>query len=167
MCWTATTRASRTDSRLTDDVIDIALQVVEGELVDAPNDLGDAVNKNDKKFGKSFPYVGLPTAGSRGKTVQGNTTNSVRSAIGTGVESGTDDTTLIAASADMALPVSCSSARVCCGGAVGTTAPTTRPPRPGPSPWGPVTETGAARSYPSPTARAAPHRHDHRTRQGC
>lgn len=98
MCWTATTRASRTD-KLTDDVIDIALQVVEGELVDAPNDLGDAVNKNDKKFGKSFPYVGLPTAGSRGKTVQGNTTNSVRSAIGTGVESGTDDTTLIAASA--------------------------------------------------------------------
>ncbi|MDT0567473.1 DUF4331 domain-containing protein [Streptomyces sp. DSM 3412] len=85
--------------RLTDDVIDIALQVVEGELVDAPNDLGDAVDKNDKKFGKSFPYVGLPTAGSRGKTVKGNTTNNVRSALGGGVESGTDDTTLIAASA--------------------------------------------------------------------
>ncbi|WP_149823319.1 DUF4331 domain-containing protein [Streptomyces tailanensis] len=86
--------------RLTDDVIDIALQVVEGELVDAPNDLGDAVDKNDKKFGKKFPYVGLPTAGSRGKTVKGNSTNNVRSAIGTGVtESGMDDTTLIAASA--------------------------------------------------------------------
>ncbi|GHE53701.1 DUF4331 domain-containing protein [Streptomyces capitiformicae] len=86
--------------RLTDDVIDIALQVVEGELVGAKNDLGDAVDKNDKKFGKSFPYVGLPTAGSRGKTVKGNSTNNVRSAIGTGVaESGMDDTTLIAASA--------------------------------------------------------------------
>jgi Domain of unknown function (DUF4331) len=86
--------------RLTDDVIDIALQVVEGELVDAPNDLGDAVDKNDKKFGKHFPYVGLPTAGSRGKTVKGNTTNSVRSSIGTGVTgSGMDDTSLIAASA--------------------------------------------------------------------
>ncbi|MFF6782219.1 DUF4331 family protein [Streptomyces sp. NPDC012510] len=86
--------------RLTDDVIDIALQVVEGELVDAPNDLGDAVDKNDKKFGKSFPYVGLPTAGSRGKTVKGNTTNNVRSALGGGVEaSGMDDTTLIATSA--------------------------------------------------------------------
>jgi hypothetical protein len=86
--------------RLTDDVIDIALQVVEGELVDAPNDLGDAVDKNDKKFGKHFPYVGLPTAGSRGKTVKGNTTNSVRSSIGTGVPgSGMDDTSLIAASA--------------------------------------------------------------------
>jgi LPXTG-motif cell wall-anchored protein len=58
------------------------------------------VNKNDKKFGKSFPYVGLPTAGSRGKTVKGNTTNNVRSALGGGVEaSGMDDTTLIATSA--------------------------------------------------------------------
>ncbi|BBC37722.1 uncharacterized protein SGFS_090160 [Streptomyces graminofaciens] len=87
--------------RLTDDVIDISLQVVEGELLGTKNDLGDAVNKNDKKFGHSFPYVGLPTAGSRGKTVKGNTTNSVRSALGSGVEtgSGSDDTTLIAASA--------------------------------------------------------------------
>lgn len=86
--------------RLTDDVIDIALQVVEGELIDAKNDLGDAVDKNDKKFGKKFPYIGLPTAGSRGKTVKGNTTNNVRSALGTDVtESGMDDTTLIAASA--------------------------------------------------------------------
>ncbi|UUU35021.1 DUF4331 domain-containing protein [Streptomyces sp. CA-210063] len=86
--------------RLTDDVLDIALQVVEGELLGAKNDLGDAVDKNDKKFGKHFPYVGLPTAGSRGKTVKGNTTNNVRSALGTGVEASTaDDTTLIAASA--------------------------------------------------------------------
>ncbi|MFD9502509.1 DUF4331 domain-containing protein [Streptomyces sp. NPDC060035] len=50
--------------RLTDDVLDIALQVVEGELVGSKNDLGDAVDANDKKFGNSFPYVALPTAGS-------------------------------------------------------------------------------------------------------
>lgn len=54
--------------RLTDDVLDIALQVVEGELVGSKNDLGDAVDANDKKFGDSFPYVALPTAGSDVKT---------------------------------------------------------------------------------------------------
>ncbi|GGZ62011.1 DUF4331 domain-containing protein [Streptomyces bluensis] len=87
--------------RLTDDVIDIALQVVEGELLGAKNDLGDAVDKNDKKFGKSFPYVGLPTAGSRGKTVEGNTTDNVRSALdgGVGAAGSGTDTTLIASSA--------------------------------------------------------------------
>jgi hypothetical protein len=88
--------------RLTDDVIDIALRVVEGELVGAKSDLSDAVDKNDKKFGKSFPYVGLPTAGSRGKTVKGSTKDDVRSAIGDGVtiaNSGSADTTLIVSSA--------------------------------------------------------------------
>jgi hypothetical protein len=52
--------------RLTDDVIDIALQVVEGELVGSPNNLGDGVNANDSAFGKHFPYVALPHTGSRG-----------------------------------------------------------------------------------------------------
>jgi Domain of unknown function (DUF4331) len=52
--------------RLTDDVIDISLQAVEGELVGSPNDLSDGVNANDQDFGKSFPYVALPTAGSDG-----------------------------------------------------------------------------------------------------
>jgi hypothetical protein len=52
--------------RLSDDVIDISLQAVEGELVGTPNDLSDGVNANDRSFGKSFPYVGLPTAGSAG-----------------------------------------------------------------------------------------------------
>ncbi|MGH8939828.1 MAG: DUF4331 domain-containing protein, partial [Actinomycetes bacterium] len=51
--------------RLSDDVVDIALQVVEGELVGSPNDLGDAVNVNDKKFDKSFPYVAQPHSGSK------------------------------------------------------------------------------------------------------
>lgn len=50
--------------RLGDDVIDISLQVVEGELVGSPNDLGDAVNKNDVEFDSSFPYVALPHSGS-------------------------------------------------------------------------------------------------------
>jgi Domain of unknown function (DUF4331) len=54
--------------RLTDDVIDIALQVVEGELVGSPNDLGDGVNANDSKFGTHFPYVALPHTGSVGGT---------------------------------------------------------------------------------------------------
>jgi hypothetical protein len=50
--------------RLADDVVDISLQVVEGELVGAPNDLGDAVDANDTTFGSSFPYVALPHSGS-------------------------------------------------------------------------------------------------------
>ncbi|MFE6404890.1 DUF4331 domain-containing protein [Streptomyces alboflavus] len=52
--------------RLGDDVLDISLQVVQGELVGQKNDLGDAVNANDRAFGRSFPYLALPTSGSRG-----------------------------------------------------------------------------------------------------
>ena len=59
--------------RLTDDVVDIALQVVAGELADPkvlgadackapakcpnPTNLGDGVPGNDKAFSSSFPYV--------------------------------------------------------------------------------------------------------------
>jgi hypothetical protein len=50
--------------RLADDVIDIALQVVEGELVGQPNDLADGVNANDVEFGDQFPYLALPASGS-------------------------------------------------------------------------------------------------------
>ncbi|MCQ0014638.1 DUF4331 domain-containing protein [Actinomadura madurae] len=50
--------------RLTDDVLDISLQAVEGELLGKKNDLGDAVNTNDAAFGKSFPYVAQPHSGS-------------------------------------------------------------------------------------------------------
>jgi len=51
--------------RLTDDVIDISLQVVEGKLLGAKIPaLGDAVNANDKAFGGAFPYVALPWSGS-------------------------------------------------------------------------------------------------------
>ena len=50
--------------RLGDDVIDIALQVVEGELVGSANDLGDGVNTNDTAFSGTFPYLALPASGS-------------------------------------------------------------------------------------------------------
>ena len=50
--------------RLADDVIDIALQVVEGELVGNPNNLGDGVNTNDVAFSDTFPYLALPVSGS-------------------------------------------------------------------------------------------------------
>jgi len=87
--------------RLTDDVIDEALQVVEGELVGSKNDLGDAVDANDKEFGHSFPYLAEPTSGSRGPLAKGSGTD-VRNQLGGGLQpagaSGTD-TTLIASSA--------------------------------------------------------------------
>ncbi|WP_171113209.1 MULTISPECIES: DUF4331 domain-containing protein [unclassified Streptomyces] len=87
--------------RLTDDVIDASLQVVEGELLGAKNDLGDAVDRNDKEFEKAFPYVALPTEGSRGPLAKGTSGgNDVRSQIGDALQpAGSDDTTLIAASA--------------------------------------------------------------------
>ena len=50
--------------RLGDDVIDIALQVVQGELTGSPNDLGDGVDTNEVAFGETFPYLALPTRGS-------------------------------------------------------------------------------------------------------
>ncbi|MFP5253569.1 MAG: DUF4331 domain-containing protein [Actinomycetes bacterium] len=50
--------------RLADDVIDISLQVVEGELVGNENDLGDGVDANDVAFGDRFPYLALPASGS-------------------------------------------------------------------------------------------------------
>ncbi|MGR6969475.1 DUF4331 domain-containing protein [Streptomyces cynarae] len=86
--------------RLTDDVIDEALQVVEGELVGSKNDLGDGVDANDQNFGHSFPYLAEPTSGSRGPLAKG-TGNSVRNQLGDGLQAtgaGTN-TTLIATSA--------------------------------------------------------------------
>jgi hypothetical protein len=50
--------------RLTDDVVDIELQALEGVLLPnhpaAVDTLGDGVNTNDVAFGVSFPYVALP-----------------------------------------------------------------------------------------------------------
>ncbi|GAA3024842.1 DUF4331 domain-containing protein [Streptomyces glomeratus] len=87
--------------RLTDDVIDEALQVVEGELVGSKNDLGDAVDANDQKFEHSFPYLAQPTSGSRGPLAKG-TGNNVRNQLGDGLMptgAGGPDTTLVASSA--------------------------------------------------------------------
>ena len=57
--------------RLQDDVVDIALQVLEGVLVrpagatkNAVAGLGDGVNRSDVALSSTFPYVGLPHAGS-------------------------------------------------------------------------------------------------------
>jgi hypothetical protein len=57
--------------RLTDDVVDIELQALEGaaqsgKLVDALA-TGDKVNANDNKFGNSFPYLALPNVGAVNK----------------------------------------------------------------------------------------------------
>ncbi|MFJ8111843.1 DUF4331 domain-containing protein [Streptomyces sp. NPDC096132] len=91
--------------RLTDDVVDISLQVVEGELVGSKNDLGDAVDVNDQKFGDSFPYLAEPVAGSRGPLAKGTTGgNDVRNQLGDALQpadsaDGMRNTGLIAASA--------------------------------------------------------------------
>ena len=45
-------------------MVDIALQVVGGEIAGNPNDLGDGVDKNDAEFGQHFPYLALPLSGS-------------------------------------------------------------------------------------------------------
>ena len=54
--------------RLTDDVVDIALQAVEGAaqtgVIVAPLAAGDGVNANDVAFGATFPYVALPNENS-------------------------------------------------------------------------------------------------------
>src|SRR5215468_9843000 len=57
--------------RLTDDVVDIELQALEGaaqtgKLVDALAK-GDAVNANDNPFGATFPYLALPNTGAVNK----------------------------------------------------------------------------------------------------
>jgi len=54
--------------RLKDDIIDIALRVVEGVLLNQNKPtsahLGDGVNRNDVRFMRHFPYEALPHSGS-------------------------------------------------------------------------------------------------------
>jgi len=54
--------------RLQDDVVDISLQAVGGELKGNPNDLGDGVDQNNTGFGSNFPFLALPNSGSITKT---------------------------------------------------------------------------------------------------
>ena len=49
--------------RLTDDVVDIELQVIAGFLVGNQVPLGDGVDKNDKPFLSHFPYEAAPGSG--------------------------------------------------------------------------------------------------------
>ncbi|MEJ7789145.1 MAG: DUF4331 domain-containing protein [Thermoleophilaceae bacterium] len=49
--------------RLGDDVVDIELQVVAGFLKGNKVPLGDGVDRNDKAFGDTFPYLALPQPG--------------------------------------------------------------------------------------------------------
>jgi Domain of unknown function (DUF4331) len=52
--------------RLADDVVDISLKVVEGALRGRDTSVfQDGVNRNDKGFKHRFPYVALPTSGSK------------------------------------------------------------------------------------------------------
>lgn len=57
--------------RLSDDVVDIALQVFEGVLIRPEGDLktavaglGDAVSENDLPFRSTFPFIAAPHSGS-------------------------------------------------------------------------------------------------------
>ncbi|NGN68728.1 DUF4331 domain-containing protein [Streptomyces sp. A7024] len=94
--------------RLTDDVVDIELQALEGELTGNKNDLGDAVDVNDRDFGKAFPYLALPESGSRGP-LAGKARGSVTENSGTllnggsgtssGSDAGSDNAVLIASGA--------------------------------------------------------------------
>ncbi len=53
--------------RLSDDILDVSLKVVEGCLIDnscTTNPLGDSVDANDVSFQGAFPYLALPHSGS-------------------------------------------------------------------------------------------------------
>jgi hypothetical protein len=92
--------------RLTDDTIDITLQVAEGELVGSPNDLGDGVDKNDAAFGTTFPYVALPFSGSAPRGSGGSTSDStsVATSLLTGGK-GQDGAGPAVSSAGTAMPI--------------------------------------------------------------
>ena len=53
--------------RLTDDIVDIELQVVAGALIGNPNSVGDSVDANDVSFANSVPVPGPRPLGSRGR----------------------------------------------------------------------------------------------------
>jgi Domain of unknown function (DUF4331) len=103
--------------RLTDDVVDIELQALEGaaqtgKLVDALA-AGDGVNANDNAFGKSFPYVALPNVGavnkgggtaagaaySDGHPGEGATPSTMPAALETGSGQGSNSVTTMALTA--------------------------------------------------------------------
>ncbi|CAN5120315.1 hypothetical protein BH24ACT10_BH24ACT10_07070 [soil metagenome] len=96
--------------RLADDVVDISLQVVEGELVGAPNELSDKVLSNDLPFGDTFPYVALPHNSAVNQSqFQGFERLAGADRFGTAAEIaldtfGSSDTVLLASGLDRNLP---------------------------------------------------------------
>ncbi len=73
--------------RLTDDVVDIELQALEGAITKGiikPLAAGDAVNENDLEFGSTFPYVALPHSGSSTQARGTSSGSSASSSTGAG-----------------------------------------------------------------------------------
>jgi hypothetical protein len=61
--------------RLADDALDISLQAVEGAAVTGPVAAlaaGDRVDRNDRAFGTSFPYLALPNTAAVNTAVSQN-----------------------------------------------------------------------------------------------
>ncbi|RNG27809.1 DUF4331 domain-containing protein [Streptomyces botrytidirepellens] len=81
-----------------DDVLDISLQAVEGELLGKKNDLGDAVDKNDQEFYGAFPFLALPSSGSDAKAVSKSAGSSLLEG-GSGIGGSSEDTMVLAGSA--------------------------------------------------------------------
>ncbi|WP_055553254.1 DUF4331 domain-containing protein [Streptomyces sp. NBRC 110028] len=81
-----------------DDVLDISLQAVEGELLGKKNDLGDAVDKNDQEFYGAFPFLALPSSGSDAKAVSKSAGSSLLEG-GSGLGGSSEDTMMLAGSA--------------------------------------------------------------------
>ena len=71
--------------RLTDDVVDIDLQVVAGALATPPNNvpLGDGVNQNDVQFLSQFPYVAPPKPGANPDAGYGSQLKAIDNGNGT------------------------------------------------------------------------------------
>jgi hypothetical protein len=69
--------------RLTDDVVDIDLQVVAGALKGNMVPLGDGVNQNDVEFLSEFPYVAPPKPGANPDAAFGSQLKAIANADGT------------------------------------------------------------------------------------
>ena len=85
--------------RLTDDVVDIDLQVVAGALQGNEVPLGDGVNQNDVEFLTEFPYLAPPKSGANPAAAYGSQLKALAGADGSdtlpsfssGDEGGEDD----------------------------------------------------------------------------
>jgi hypothetical protein len=68
--------------RLTDDVVDIDLQVVAGALKGNKVPLGDGVNQNDVQYLSEFPYVAPPKPGANPDAAYGSQLKAIANADG-------------------------------------------------------------------------------------